>query len=113
MIKWELKELLEAECTQQGQRMTHMHQPRLHVAFDPARALTNPITYLAVRFFICGRVDHPGAIAMLEHANAQVGVFGDVERIPRAQFTQPLGVEVILRCRLMESARPCCLSRAE
>ena len=76
--------------------MTHVHQPRLHVAFDPARALTNPITDLAIRsLFIGGRVDHPGAIAMLEHANAQVGVFGDVERIPRAQFTQPLGVEVI------------------
>ena len=79
------------------QRPARVHQQRLHVALDPARALANPVVGVAARFLERGRVDDADAIALLADADAEIGVLGDVERVPGVQLAQHVGAEMVRR----------------
>ena len=69
----------------------------LDIAFDPARALADPVPQAAVGFFPGGRIQDLGAVAFAVQPDAQVAVFGHVERVPAAEPTQHVGLEMVAR----------------
>ena len=77
--------------------MSHMHEPRLHVALHPARPLAQPVPEAAVRFLVGGGINHRGGEVVAGQAHAEVRVFRDVVRIPGADRTQLTDAEVIRR----------------
>src|SRR5580704_7869556 len=74
-----------------------MHQPGLHPAFVPARALLEPCPEASRRFLVGGRRQYIGAIAKTAEAHSKVGVFGQVVGIPAADFAEHGGPEMVRR----------------
>ena len=75
----------------------HVHEPRLHVALVPTRPLANPVDTVHICFFERDRVEHSGAVPLARDAHPEIGVLGDVERIPRTELDEHVLAEVIRR----------------
>ena len=90
-------EALEARLAQELHRVAHVDEVGLDVALDPARALADPVLEVRVGLLERRRVDHRRAVAGLVQADAEIGVLGDVVRVPGAELAQPLGDEVVRR----------------
>ena len=73
------------ELLPQQVRVAHVGDPSHHIALDPARALLDPRERAAVGFFKRRGVDQFGAVAVAEQAQAQIGVFGHILRVPAAE----------------------------
>ena len=80
------EELAQAQLDEQPARVAHVHPPGHRVALDPARALLDPGPGAAIGLFLGHRVDQLGAVAVAGEADAEVGVFGDVVRVPAAEL---------------------------
>src|SRR5512142_1634689 len=78
----------EAQLAVQLTRAPHMHEPSLHPAFEPARALPEPAAQACRRFFAGGGIDYAASIAKSRQPNAEIGIFGDIIRIPTADFVK-------------------------
>ncbi len=87
----------EAEIGEQPDRRPHVHRPRLHPPFEPARALAQPRAETRRRFLVGGRAHDRRAIAEAREPDAEIGVLGDVVRIPGAGCPQRRGAEMIRR----------------
>lgn len=70
-----------------------MHRPGHCIALEPARALLDPGQRAAVRLFPGNACEQLCPVTAAGQADAQIGVFGDVMRIPAAQFLQRLAAE--------------------
>ena len=85
------------EFPHQPGRPAHMHQPGLHPAFIPARALPEPRPESRRRLLIGRRRQGRRAIAEAIEPNAQIGVFGDVIGVPAADLAQHGRTEMVRR----------------
>ena len=81
-------------CDQAG-GIAAVHQPGLHVALEPARALLHPARQRRRRLLEGRRVQHRDAKARTRQPDAEIGVLGDVERIPGPGIAQHPGAEMI------------------
>jgi hypothetical protein len=72
-----------------------VYQVGLHVPLYPARTLANPVKGFVVGFLVSGGVDDGNFIAFGVSAYTKVGIFGYVERIPRAKLNQFVQLKVI------------------
>ena len=91
----EAEEAEQAGGADQVQRPARVHQQRLQIALDPARALLDPGRGLVARLLEGGGVDDADAVALLGQADAEIGVLGDVERIPGAKLAQHVDLEMV------------------
>src|SRR5262249_19410641 len=66
----------------------HVHEPGLHPSLEPARALPNPIANPCRRFFVGRGIDHARPVAEASEPHAEIGILGDVVRIPSADFAK-------------------------
>lgn len=91
----------ERSCRARGRgqllRVPRMHGESLGVALDPARTLVKP----GGRPFRCllarRRGDEPGAVSAGGEAEAEIGILGDVARVPEAHGFQRIAAEEIAR----------------
>lgn len=81
----ESEESAEADGADEVEWAAGVHEKGLHVAFDPAGALADPVANAAVGFFVGGGVDGGDTEVAGTGADAKVGVFGDVEGVPAAE----------------------------
>ena len=88
-------EALQARLAHEQQRVAHVDEVGLDVALDPARALADPVLDVRVGLLERRRVDHRRPVARLVQADAEVGVLGDVVRVPGAELAQARGDEVV------------------
>ncbi|ODS00445.1 hypothetical protein AUC69_00825 [Methyloceanibacter superfactus] len=79
------EEAARAELPPQGAGLAHMHEPGLHETLEPAGALADPAAEPARRFLVGGGGDHLATITGPRQPRAEIGVLGDVERVPRHQ----------------------------
>lgn len=90
----EADELPRSEVAPEPQGMAHVHQIRLYPAFDPACALTAPRPPFRGGFFRGFRPDDANIVTQSRNANAEVGIFGDVERVPAAALQEKVAAKV-------------------
>ena len=91
----ESPETLKSQFPEQSERIAHVHQPCLHITFQPSRTLVDPYRQPVGGFFPGTRGNNRGFIALLEKTNAEVGILGNIERVPGSDFFQFLGLEMI------------------
>ena len=72
-----------------------MHQKGLDIALVPAAALTHPVDCIGVGLLPRHRVEHPDLVAGAVQPQAQIGVLGDVPRVPGSRRAQHVGAEMI------------------
>src|SRR5262245_50603914 len=84
--------------------LPHVHEPGLHPAPEPARALPEPPAAVGRRFFISGGGDHCRSVAETGKPNAEIGILGYIVWIPAANFTQRLGAKMISKNLLAAAA---------
>ena len=95
--EYEAEEAQHARRANKMKRPSGVHQKRLHVALDPARALAQPLTGAAARLLVSRRIDDADPVSLLSDADTQIGVFGDVEGVPGVQFAQYVDAKMIRR----------------
>src|SRR5215204_688530 len=83
--------------SEQAARRPHVHGPGLHPAFHPAGALAQPRAKARRRLFIGRRIDNGCAVAETREPHAEIGVLGNVVRIPGADLAQRGGAEMVGR----------------
>ena len=62
--------------------MPHIYKIGLHIAFDPARALAQPVLQLRVGLFERYRVEDNRIHAVAFQAQAQVAILGHIVGVP-------------------------------
>ena len=91
----------EAECTPEPELpdgstdAARVREMCLKEAFDPARTLSDPVPNLRVGLFPCGGLKHGCPVAGAVEPDAQITVFGHVERIPAFELSENIGSEVV------------------
>ncbi|GFP32817.1 hypothetical protein HKBW3S42_01125, partial [Candidatus Hakubella thermalkaliphila] len=71
----EAEERFEAYLAIEADGVAHMHQPGLHVTFDPAGSLPYPVVDLAVSLLKGGGIDNGGFVASGMEPDAQVSIY--------------------------------------
>jgi hypothetical protein len=74
-----------------------MHDPGLHPTLKPAPALLEPGEESCRGLLVGGGGDHGAHIAKARESHSEIGVFGQIVRIPAADRPQHGGAEVIRR----------------
>ena len=74
-----------------------MHERRHQVTLDPPRALPDEVAVRPIRLLVRRRADDTDGLAEGGRPDAEVGVLGDVERVPAAELSEGLGAEVVRR----------------
>src|SRR5690606_5998735 len=72
----------EAKLAPEQDRMAHVDEPGLHPPFEPADALRQPFAEPLRRILERRVADDADLIAVAGKAQAEVRIFGDVERVP-------------------------------
>ncbi len=85
----------DAELADQVQGPAGPDQVGDEVAFEPARALAEPVADAGIGFFPGGGIEGFGAVAVHVEAHAEVAVLGDVEGVPAAEGAEFGGAEVV------------------
>ena len=85
---------LHTELFQQHSRLPHQHEPRLHEALDPAAALGRPDRKICRRIFKSRQVQDANTATHPREAQPEIGVFGDVPRVPSSRPEQVLLAEM-------------------
>ena len=86
---------MEAPFLEKLKGMPHVDKIRLHVSFDPARALAYPVLQSGISLFKRGRVENDRLHVIAFEAQTQVAVLGDIVSIPAAQGAKCCRAEVI------------------
>ena len=91
----ESEEAARPELAPQLMRGAHMHQPGLHIALEPARALAEPAHQACAAppqrwWRKAWRSDSPS-----REPDAEIGILGDVERVPRHEPFQRRHAEMV------------------
>ena len=91
------EEARHAKVTPKPQRASHVDEPGLEEALQPAGALVEPIAKRDIGLLTgrCG--DHAAAIAMPRQAETEIGILSDIVGVPAAHSLQSRGAEVIGR----------------
>ena len=72
-----------------------MHQICLHISFDPAGALSDPIADMAVGLLQCRGINDGCFVAFFKKPDSQITILGHIERIPAFQFKKIGRAEMI------------------
>lgn len=75
--------------------IAHQHQPSLHVAFDPTRALIEPSFERDRRFFPRWRTNNAARVTIARKTETEIGIFRDIVAVPTAGGAQNIGAEMI------------------
>ena len=111
--KLEHREAGQPEFAGKPARRAHVHQPGLHPALEPARALPEPRAEARRRFLVGGRRNDRGAIAEARQPHAEIGVLGHVVGVPGADPPQHRGAEMVRRAAERQRQPPCREPRQE
>ena len=87
------EKLPKTQVPQQGFRRAHVDRPGDRIAFEPAAALAHPRPATAIGFLKGHGGQELGMIAKTCEANANIGIFGDVMRVPTAELFQDMPAE--------------------
>ena len=75
-------------------RIAHVDEPGLHPALEPAGALGQPVAQSLRRILPRWRVDHAAPVAVARQAHGEVGILGDVVRVPAPDLLQRRATEM-------------------